>query len=181
MAPRISKRIPNGMETIRIVPTDEKYVEGFHHCLAVVARERQYIAFVEAPPLEGMRAFVQALRAGAGIQFLAIEDGDVVLGWCDILLNPREGFRHCGQLGMGLLPQARGKGLGGRLAAAAIERAWEEGLERIELEVFASNERGLRLYRKLGFAVEGVKRRARKLDGFYDDNVLMALTRDVPA
>jgi RimJ/RimL family protein N-acetyltransferase len=79
-----------------------------------------------------------------------------------------------------MLPEARGKGLGTRLARAAIDRAWSDGLERIELEVFASNERAIELYRRLGFVTEGVKRRARKLDGQYDDNVLMALMRVEP-
>jgi RimJ/RimL family protein N-acetyltransferase len=60
---------------------------------------------------------------------------------------------------------------------AAITAGWEAGLERIELEVFASNTRAFALYEKLGFVTEGVKRRARKLDGQYDDNVLMALLR----
>ncbi|HMA23321.1 MAG: N-acetyltransferase family protein [Gemmatimonas sp.] len=166
------------MVTVRIVPTDETYVEALHHTLDAVARERRYLAFVEGPPLEGVRAFVRALIAGAGVQFLAIQDADTVIGWCDIFRNPREGFRHCGQLGMGLLPHARGRGLGARLATAAIGRAWADGLERIELEVFASNERAVGLYRTLGFSVEGVKRRARMLDGRDDDIVLMALMRD---
>jgi hypothetical protein len=49
------------------------------------------------------------------------------------------------------------------------------GAERIELEVFASNARALALYDKLGFVREGVRRRARKLGGEYDDVVLMAI------
>jgi ribosomal protein S18 acetylase RimI-like enzyme len=60
---------------------------------------------------------------------------------------------------------------------ASIERAWLDGLERIELEAFASNARAVALYRKLGFGVEGIRVRARKLDESYDDNVLMALMR----
>lgn len=164
--------------SIRIVPTGEQYVVGVHAVVDTVARERRYIGFVEGPPLEATRAFVRALLGGAGFQFLAVDDSDEVLGWCDVIRNPREGFRHCGQLGMGLLPEVRGQGLGARLAAAAIERAWTEGLERIELEVFASNERAIALYRRLGFTVEGVKHRARKLDGRYDDNVFMALMKE---
>ena len=39
----------------------------------------------------------------------------------------------------------------------------------------STNVRAIRLYERLGFAHEGVRRRARKLDGGYDDNVLMAL------
>ena len=86
-----------------------------------------------------------------------------------------EGFRHVGTLGMGILPKYRGKGLGHRLATDTIRAATDAGMERIELEVFASNERAIALYRKLGFVIEGIKRNARKLDGVYDDNIFMAL------
>jgi RimJ/RimL family protein N-acetyltransferase len=164
------------MDTIRIVPTDEQYVDGLHRTLDAVARERRHLAFVEGPPADGLRAFVKAIVAGEGVQFLVM-DGDSVVGWCDIIRNPREGFRHCGHLGMGLLPHMRGRGLGGRLASTTIERAWTDGLSRIELEVLASNEPAIRLYRKLGFHAEGVKRRAHRLDGRDDDIVLMALMR----
>ena len=44
----------------------------------------------------------------------------------------------------------------------------ELGLE--EKKAFLSH-----LYERLGFQREGVKRRGRKLDGAYDDNILMAL------
>ena len=163
--------------SIRVLPTAEQYIAGFHRCVDMVARERRYLGFVAGPPLDVSRGFVKALLDGAGIQFVAVDAGDEVVGWCDIVRNPLEGFRHCGKLGMGLLPAVRGKGLGERLARAAIDRAWEDGLERIELEVFASNGRAIDLYRRLGFVTEGIKHWARKLDGQYDDNVFMALMR----
>lgn len=166
------------IDSIRIVPTAEEYAESLRRCLDAVARERIHLALLEAPPIEGVRAFVRALAAGHGVQFLAVTESNDVVGWCDVVPNAREGFRHSGQLGMGVASNARGVGLGRRLATAAIEGAWARGLERVELEVFASNERALGLYRSLGFAVEGMRRRARKLDGVYDDNVLMALLRD---
>jgi ribosomal protein S18 acetylase RimI-like enzyme len=109
---------------------------------------------------------------------LAIRPNDVVVGWCDIVRNPVEGFRHVGRLGMGLLPDYRGQGLGKRLMVETIRAARLAGIERVELEVFASNERAVALYRKLGFVTEGIKCRARKLDGQYDDNVFMALFQE---
>jgi RimJ/RimL family protein N-acetyltransferase len=166
------------MEEIRIVPTGEEYVEGFHAAVDVVARERRHIALVEAPPLEASRAFVRGVQEAGGVHLVAIAPGGGVVGWCDVYRSPREGFRHVGSLGMGLLPGYRGRGLGRRLMEAAIARAWEAGLERIELEVFASNSPARALYEKLGFVTEGVKRRSRKLDGRYDDNVFMALLRE---
>lgn len=76
---------------------------------------------------------------------------------------------------MGVLREYRGQGIGRRLAERTIARAKEIGLERIELEVYASNESAVALYRKLGFTVEGVKRKGRKVDGVYDDVLMMAL------
>jgi RimJ/RimL family protein N-acetyltransferase len=48
------------------------------------------------------------------------------------------------------------------------------------LEVFASNARAIALYESLGFVREGLKRRVRKLDGRYDDDVMRALFLDEP-
>lgn len=163
------------MDDVRIVPTAEKYIAGVNAAVDAVARERHYLGTVEGPPLESSRAFVRALLDGGGVQLVAVTGDDDVVGWCDIVRNGREGFRHVGYLGMGLLPAYRGRGLGKRLARATIDAALAAGMERIELDVFASNERAIALYHQLGFETEGVKRRARKLDGRTDDNVCMAL------
>ena len=47
-------------------------------------------------------------------------------------------------------------------------------MTRVELEVFASNARAIRLFERAGFVREGTKRRARFLDGREDDVVCMA-------
>ena len=168
------------MDTIGIVPTRDEHVLGFQRCVDVVARERQYLTFIEGPPLEMAREFVQHVLATGGVHLVALTPapapgaaGDVV-GWCDIIRDTRPGFTHSGRLGMGLLPSYRGRGIGARLALAAIARAAEQGLDRIELEVYASNTRAIALYERLGFVREGVKRAARRLDGRVEDNVLMA-------
>lgn len=164
---------------IRIVPTAEQYVEAFNRAMGQIGRERRYIGWLDTPPLEESRAFVRRVLDGEGVQLLALDEHDELLGWCDVVRHAREGFRHAGVLGMALLPRARGQGLGYRLASATIERAWDMGLERIELVAFMSNARAIALYRKLGFVEEGVKRRVRKVDGVYDDDLMMALLRDV--
>ncbi len=50
-------------------------------------------------------------------------------------------------------------------------------LERIELEVFASNVGATKLYQNVGFFEEGCKQNARKLDGQYDDIIMFGLLR----
>jgi len=162
------------MENIRVVPTTEAHIEGLQRCVDAVARERLWLGFVEGPPLMQTRAFVDMILRGAGVQFVALDDAGEVVGWCDVVRLDQESFRHGWRLGMGLLPTVRGRGVGRRLAEAAIAAARAKGAERIELEVFASNTRAIALYERLGFVREGVKRHARKLDGAYDDVVQMA-------
>lgn len=160
--------------TLSIVPIAEEYIPGFHATLDSVARERKYLGFIQAPPLEATESFIRGLLAGDGVQMVALDKGQVV-GWCDITRVPWEGVRHTGRLGMGLLPPYRGQGHGRLLMARTIEAARKTGIERVELEVFASNTGAIRFYEKFGFQHEGCKRRYRKLDGVYDDCVVMAL------
>jgi ribosomal protein S18 acetylase RimI-like enzyme len=129
------------MTDIRIVPTVAQYADGFSAVVDCVARERKYIGFVEGPSLESSRKFIQNILNGAGVQMLALTPSDSVVGWCDIIRNPHEGFRHVGRLGMGLLPNHRGQGLGKSLAIQTIQAAQSAGMERIELEVFGSTSR----------------------------------------
>ncbi|HEX5958770.1 MAG TPA: GNAT family N-acetyltransferase, partial [Hyphomicrobiaceae bacterium] len=89
--------------------------------------------------------------------------------------------RHCGVLGMGLVAEWRGRGIGLRLIEHAIAAARAHGLARVELQVRHDNPRALALYRKVGFAIEGCRRRALLVDGVYHDLTLMALLLDAAA
>ena len=51
-------------------------------------------------------------------------------------------------------------------------------LLRVELTVYADNERAIHLYEKYGFVKEGVKRKAAISCGQYKDEILMARIKD---
>jgi len=156
---------------VEVVPIAEKYIEGFHACLDSVARERVYLAFLKAPPLASTRAFVRSNIAQGVLQFIAVTGDERVVGWCDIASKTLKGFTHVGRLGMGVHRDFRGRGIGRRLLVASLEMAKQNGLERVELEVFASNLPAIQLYEKAGFVVEGVQNKARTLDDTYEDRV----------
>jgi putative acetyltransferase len=61
--------------------------------------------------------------------------------------------------------------------AAAIDKAWRQGLTRIELTVRADNPNARTLYERLGFQHEGVQRQAFRVDGQFIDSHAMALLR----
>ncbi|MHA1583771.1 MAG: GNAT family N-acetyltransferase, partial [Promethearchaeota archaeon] len=53
----------------------------------------------------------------------------------------------------------------------------ELNMNRIELEVFASNPRAKRCYEKVGFKEEGCKRQAQFINGKYIDEYFMSIIR----
>ena len=162
---------------ISIEPIREDHVEGFREALDIVARERKYLIFLEAPPPAAMLAFVRDNIAAGHPHMVAVSDGQVV-GWCDIRRGARHAQAHCGMLGMGIIPGYRDKGLGKRLITAALDAARVAGLHRIELTAHSDNLRAIALYEKVGFEHEGIARDAVRIDGRYIDSVRMALIFD---
>jgi len=160
-----------------IVPIAEEHIEAFRDCFDEVARERRYLAMLEARPLEQVREFVLGnIRANAPA-FVAVADGSVV-GWCDVLPKPWVTITHSGVLGMGVRAAYRGRGIGGALMEVTLAGARNRGLTRVELTVRVDNERAKRLYEGVGFVVEGLCRNHMRVDGRYYDSYLMALLLD---
>lgn len=158
----------------RLVRSRADLARSYHAALDEVARERRWLALLEAPPLARVERFVADVIAERGIQWFALDASDRVIGWCDILRNALPAFHHGARLGIAVLGAWRGRGLGRALLAVALEEAWSEGIERVELEVFASNTGAIALYETFGFEREGLRRRARRVDGVDEDVVVMA-------
>jgi RimJ/RimL family protein N-acetyltransferase len=143
-------------------------------CLNPVFLERKYLAITEAIPVGEAMAYHAASIAADHPHFIAV-DGERVVGLCDVspTAPPRiAGQQHNVTLGMLLLPDYRGLGLGERLlnvTVAACKGKWE----RVELSVYSHNERAHKLYLRNGFIEEGRRRNAWKLDGVTSDIIDM--------
>lgn len=152
-----------------IQPVDAKTLNGFHKALDAVARERQWLGITEAPPLASVAAFADLLARQGCPQVVAV-DGKRVVGWCDLRPHDSDLSRHVGILGMGVVEDYRGRGLGRALLEACLAKS---SFEKAELSVFADNTAAIKLYEKAGFVHEGVRKRAIRLDRDRD-LVLMA-------
>jgi len=111
------------------------------------------------------------------LQLVALHGGEVV-GQLGLQQYLRVRQAHVGTFGMGVATAWQGKGVGSRLLTAALDVAdnWMN-LHRVQLTVYADNEAAQRLYRKFGFAVEGVLRDYALRDGQFVDTVSMARLR----
>jgi putative acetyltransferase len=172
----IRSRFPSAMAiTIRQIQACD--VQGFRDCLDAVARERCYLAQVEAPPMEKVQAFITSSVTDDAAQFVAIDHNRVV-GWCDIFAHWAYALQHTGGLGMGILLSHRGQGIGERLLRATLAKAATKGITRVTLEARQDNMRAISLYERVGFQHEAVKRNALRFDGKYYDAVQMVLLHD---
>ncbi len=157
-----------------IMPIAEVHFEGLRRALDTVAREKRYLAFAQAPPVEVAFAFYRHVVANDLCHYVALIGGEVV-GWCDVLPVHGETRAHVGTLGIGLVPAARHRGLGRALMRATLDKARAQGLTRVELTVRVDNQNARALYERMGFVTEGLSRSAFLVDGQYVDAWTMAL------
>lgn len=88
-------------------------------------------------------------------------------------------LRHSAQIYVGVLRRHWGRGLGTALLREVLAWAPEARISRLELFVMKDNDRAIALYERLGFRVEGARRRAYVIDGQPVDDLLMAYLYDV--
>ena len=149
-------------------------IEALFAAINSVAAEKWYIATVQFS-LEGIRPHLEKLIATPMPPVLALE-AETVVGWCDITAGKApNGFGHVGRLGMGVRREWRRRGIGRQLMEKCLRQASAAGLEKVELEVYPDNQPAVLLYKQVGFVEEGLRRRARKLEGRYQDIQQMAL------
>ncbi|GKV56455.1 aminoglycoside N(6')-acetyltransferase [Sporosarcina sp. NCCP-2222] len=74
--------------------------------------------------------------------------------------------------------QLTGKGYGTEAIQLVLRYVFNHlRLNRLQLEVFAHNARGIRAYEKTGFQREGVLRQSLKYNGQYVDEIIMAILK----
>lgn len=92
--------------------------------------------------------------------YLILEENDKVLGYAGFWLVAGEA-----QITRVAIDQCeRERGLGTRLTAALINKAWELGAVAVTLEVRESNTAAQKVYLTCGFASEGIR------PNYYEDN-----------
>jgi ribosomal protein S18 acetylase RimI-like enzyme len=113
-------------------------------------------------------------RAGNSVFLVARVDGRVV-GYATVHGGSLTRMRHAGKLEVMVAADARGQGVGEALVRGCV--AWAEAhpeIVKLGLSVFATNDRAVTLYRKLGFIVEGRREREYRMeDGSWRDDLLM--------
>ena len=87
---------------------------------------------------------------------MCIVDGRVA-GNCELRFNNRVKTRYRAQIGIAIIKEFWGLGIGTKMFEEMIRMAEErEGVTQLELEFIEGNVRGRALYEKMGFTIAGV-------------------------
>ena len=96
--------------------------------------------------------------------FLALVD-DRIVGTASIKSQPERRIKHIGELGVSILKEYWGLGLGSILIEELLEWAQaSQEIFRIELTVQEQNPRAVALYEKFGFKKEALMERGARAD-----------------
>lgn len=132
-----------------------------HACLRIVTeavKERpRTLAVIERElwrPREWRRHRLPWGKSGVS---LVAEVGGVVVGQLTASRGNRPTTAHRAEFGITVMASARGQGVGRAMLETLETWAIEHGVDRIELGVFAANDRARAVYRTLGYLDEGVE------------------------
>lgn len=119
------------------------------------------------------------MRSHNNITLLALE-GEKIIGSLGIDTPASERLSHRGELGISVLKECWGQGVGSALFEALHSwiRDFSTGLRKIDLTVRADNERAIALYKKFGFKEEGKVSRFVAIGGSFSDGITMGLLLD---
>jgi ribosomal protein S18 acetylase RimI-like enzyme len=142
--------LPAGFSWVPWCPSlIEVHAEVLYDCFC---HEVDAIVFASLGDRDGCRRLMTEITRKRGFLpgatwLLASDDG--------LLCGTVQGIREPSGIGaiqnLGILPDYRGRGLGGQLLLQALAGFRQAGLARGRLEVTAQNDRAVRLYRALGF------------------------------
>lgn len=105
-------------------------------------------------------AFISELKDNEYARYFCLELDEEIIGYMGLWFILEEGHIT----NVAIAPEYRGNRSGEVLMRSVIQTMVKEGMERMTLEVRASNSPAKRLYECLGFVTAGVRK------GYYSDN-----------
>ncbi|MFC4306012.1 GNAT family N-acetyltransferase [Cohnella boryungensis] len=106
--------------------------------------------------------------------FLVAEVQDRLVGFSRCEGNPLNRLSHKVEFGVGVLKDYWGYRIGKNLLKESIHWAASNDIKKMTLNVLETNENAIKLYEKMGFEIEGLLKKDKRLsDGKYYNTIIM--------
>ncbi len=171
----------NGEEVV-IRKADKSDAEALIEYLSIIGGESDFLTFGLGEfgrTVKQEEEFVENNLVKDNNLFIIAEINGKVVGNLNFSSGARERTAHVGEFGVSVLKEYWGRAIGKELINYLIN--WSKNskiIRKINLRVRTDNERGIYLYRKLGFLEEGILKRDFLIDGKFYDSLMMGLLID---
>jgi L-phenylalanine/L-methionine N-acetyltransferase len=142
-----------------------------------LATEPNFLFINPIDPVNGVaivRNHLATIAASATEAVLVAHVGADLAGLITGIRGVHPARRGAVDVGLGVRPDWRRRGIGQTLMRALERWARAAGCHRLQLRVTTDNAAAIALYRKCGFVIEGVLYAAASIDGRYYDDLEMA-------
>jgi RimJ/RimL family protein N-acetyltransferase len=160
---------------IREIKLDD--AESFVNLIKKVESESKFMLFESGErsiSLEEQVKRIEVMRKSENSTILIAEEDKQLIGYLIAIGGNAKRNKHSVYLVIGVLAQYRGLGVGTQLFEQLEKWATEHDVHRLELTVVTRNETGIRLYKKMGYDIEGTKRHSLYIEGNYVDEYYMS-------
>lgn len=144
-------------------------------CMQGVMDEHVY--FVSEYYLYTERGEQERLRNPDDLTLVA-STGDKIVGVLTLQRGVYRKNRHTANLGIAVTNGYRHQGIGSGLIREALHWAENNGIKKVNLEVFSTNKNAIEAYSKIGFIHEGARKSQFFINGEYVDDVMMTYWTD---
>lgn len=128
----------------------------------------------ERPSAKGIYRQELASLSGPTSHITGAFCGDELIGYIAAYGHTARRMAHCATVAIGILQEHTAHGIGALLFERLENWAGESGITRLELTVLTDNEPAVKLYTRIGFQTEGLRRRSIRRGGEYADEYFMA-------
>lgn len=133
----------------------------------------EYILALDSESPEKIKNKIKAIQDANEIWKVVEINGTVI---AVAILNKLSGKRsHCANISIMVNPNFHSMGIGSALMNKLLEYCNNIfKIKKIELSVFSSNKKAIKLYEKYGFSIEGIKRQSIFVNEKFEDEIFMA-------
>ncbi len=167
-------------DNVRLVPIEKRHLDDVMKGWNNPEMRRflsPFIPFSREIEIQWIENAIEDMKELKALTFVIEKNDGRFLGTCGTMSI--DWISRSTEIGISIhSPENWGKGYGTEALKLLIEYLWETiNLERIELCVYAFNERAIAVYKKLGFVEWGRAHKKRYVEGKYEDLVYMELFR----
>ncbi|WP_128895471.1 GNAT family N-acetyltransferase [Longirhabdus pacifica] len=160
---------------IREITIDD--VDSFIQVQASIEGETDYMLFganERHMSKQKGEKFISSFIASSHSTLLVAEENNRILGFLLARGGASQRSKHAVYIVIGILQAYGGKGIGTALFRQLEAWSKQQGVARWELTVQTRNETAVALYKKVGFEIEGTKKKSLFIHKQYEDEYMMS-------